>query len=311
MASAFLPEGSVPYRQYVRQPIPSLPRALKDLGYATTAIQADPKYWYNRERVYDLLGFDRVSWLRRTVDFEPAARGDWPSDQSIVRAIIRASQVAQPFFIFAFPSSTHGPFSFGAYRGSDLQVLDTVSAGAAGEVGEYINALRSADDAIGTLIEFFSQRPEPTIIAVLGDHLPPLSESALQPFFRNAKAKSKLAEARLTHRVPLLVWSNFDPTRTREELSVNALPSYLLEKMGIVPSGFLAVTNAVRLELPVLGSYVQAADGSLWDRDSVPAQKQGLIDDYRLIQYDLLLGGQYSLGDTVPQMRNRVPPQRR
>jgi hypothetical protein len=73
--------------------------------------------------------------------------------------------------------------------------------------------------------------------------------------------------------------------------------------MGIVPPGFLAVTDAVRRELPVLGGYVQAADGRVWDRDSVPTAEQTLIEDYRLLQYDLLLGKQYSLGDSVPEQR--------
>jgi hypothetical protein len=73
--------------------------------------------------------------------------------------------------------------------------------------------------------------------------------------------------------------------------------------MGIVPPGFLAVTGAVRRELPVLGSYVQAADGTVWDRDSVPPAKQAMIEDYRLLQYDLLLGAQYSLGDSAPEPR--------
>jgi hypothetical protein len=301
MASSFLPEGSVAYRQYVRQHIPSLPQALKGLGYATTAIQADPIYYYNRERVYDLLGFDQVKWLRKVPGVERAARGDWPSDRAVVRATIQASQAAQPFFIFAFPSSTHGPHNFGTYRGSDLEVLDAPAGDAAGEVQEYINAVRVADAAIGTLTEYFSRQPDSTIIVVLSDHLPPLSDDALRHFLKNVSGKSKLDQARMTHRVPLLIWSNFDIPRGYAELGVNALPSYLLEKMGIAPPGFLAVTDAVRRELPVLGSYVQAADGRVWDRDSVPVEKRTLIEDYRLLQYDLLLGEQYSLGDRAPE----------
>jgi phosphoglycerol transferase MdoB-like AlkP superfamily enzyme len=63
MTRSFLPEGSPPYRQYLRRPIPSLPSALRALGYTTVAIHADPKYYYDRERVYGLLGFDTTVWL--------------------------------------------------------------------------------------------------------------------------------------------------------------------------------------------------------------------------------------------------------
>ena len=63
MTMSFLPVGSLPFRQFIRHPLPSLPRALGDLGFATTAVQADAKYYYNREQAYDLLGFQHVVWL--------------------------------------------------------------------------------------------------------------------------------------------------------------------------------------------------------------------------------------------------------
>jgi phosphoglycerol transferase MdoB-like AlkP superfamily enzyme len=101
MTRSFLPEGSLPYRQYLRHPIPSLPRALKSLGYVTIAIQADPKYYYDRERVYDLLGFDRVVWLNEVPGVERALRGQWLSDKAVVEAVIQASQEAHSFAILS------------------------------------------------------------------------------------------------------------------------------------------------------------------------------------------------------------------
>jgi hypothetical protein len=67
--------------------------------------------------------------------------------------------------------------------------------------------------------------------------------------------------------------------------------------MGIVPSGFLGVSDAVRRKVPVLGSYAQGADGKRWNRDSLPGDERILVEDYRLLQYDLLLGKRYSLHD--------------
>jgi arylsulfatase A-like enzyme len=294
MTMSFLPEGSLPYRQYLRHPIPSLPRALRSLGYTTIAIQADPKDYFDRERVYDLLGFDRVVWLNEVPGVE-RGRGGWPSDKAVVEAVIQASQGAQPVFAFAFPSSTHSPYSFGTYRDSDLDVLDLPSR----EVKEYINALRVADRAIGMLIQYFRGQPDATIIAIFGDHLPPLSADALHTFSMKLSGMSKAEQARMIHRVPLLVWANFDLPREEKELSINALPSYLLEKMRIPPPGFLAVADAVRLKVPILASYAQGADGNMRERDSLPGKERTVVEDYRLLQYDLLLGKQYSLRDSV------------
>jgi Sulfatase len=290
MTRSFLPEGSVPYRQYLRHPLPSLPRLLRSSGYTTIAIQADPKYWYDRERAYDLLGFERALWLRSADGLERAPRGAWVADRELVRVITRTSQGGRPFFAFAFPSSTHSPYNTGAFASSDLDVVGLPEPEAS-EVKEYVNALRVADSAIGALVDYFRRRPEPTIIAVLGDHLPPLSERALQPFFARLAALPDAERARQTRRVPLLVWSNRRLPRDTAELSTSLLPSYLLEKMGIPAPGLFAVTDRVRRRFPVLSGH---ADGT--------GSEAPELEDYRVLQYDALLGRQFSLGGGARQL---------
>ena len=295
MTLSFLPERSIPLRQFVKRPLPSLPRALKDLGYRTIAVQADPKSWFNREQVYDLLGFDEAVWLHEGTG-ERAADGWWPSDKLVAEAIIRASRKAHPFFVFAFPSGTHSPYNSGLYGKSDLDVLDPLPSDAAkGEVKGYINALRDTDKAIGRLIEYFRRQPDPTMIVILGDHRPPLSGEALRLFYEKMSGISKTDQAIAIRRVPLLVWTNYGLPLEKIELSTNALPSYLLDKMGIQPTGFLAVSDTVRRKLPILSRFAGGVDGSVWDWDSLPGEERAQLDDYRLLQYDLLLGKQYSL----------------
>ena len=123
----------------------------------------------------------------------------------------------------------------------------------------------------------------------------PLSADALGPFFAQLTGLSEVERARRMRRVPLLVWANFGLPHEDSELSINALPSYLLSRMGIRASGFLGVTDDVRLRMPVVGSYLQGPDGDIWTWDSLPATERALMDDYRLLQYDLLLGRQYAL----------------
>jgi arylsulfatase A-like enzyme len=161
-------------------------------------------------------------------------------------------------------------------------------------VKEYINTIRVADQAIGTLVEHFRRQPDSTIIAIIGDHVGPLSADALGPFFAQLAGLPEVERARRMRRVPLLVWANFRLPREDSELSINALPSYLLARMGIPAPGFLAATDDVRLRMPVVGSYLQGPEGEIWGWDSLPARERGLLEDYRLLQYDLLLGKQYA-----------------
>jgi len=305
MAMAYLPDGSLPFRQYIRHPIPSLPRLLGELGYSTTAIQADAKYYYNREQAYDLLGFENVVWLNDSAGAERAARPGWPSDRAVVNAVIDATRGHRPFYVFAFPSSTHSPYNSGVYRSSTLDVTDRIAGDTAQEIKEYINTIEVADRAIGTLIEHFRHEPDSTIIAIMGDHLAPLSAGALSRFFDGLSGLSDAEQARRTRRVPLVLWANFRLPAEVGELSVNGLPGLLLEEMNVQPTGLLAVSDQVRRSLPVLSTYVQTADGRMWAWDSLPPDARALVDDQRLLEYDALLGRRYALTAT-DRARNAV-----
>jgi phosphoglycerol transferase MdoB-like AlkP superfamily enzyme len=290
LSTAFLPDGSVPYRQYLRTPVQSLPRALHALGYVSTAVQADPRYYYDRERVYPLLGFDDVRCLHDTPGVERAERGNWPSDDAIVDAVIEASDAAQRSFVFAFPSTTHSPYDFGTYRTSDLRPVGVAANRTAAELQEYANAVQVADRAIARLVDHFRARPDSTILVVLGDHLPPLSAGALGAFSERIARGSDAERTLARRRVPLLVWTRFDVPPAEITLGVPMIASLVLDLIGAPRTGVFAVSDSIRRVLPVAGAVVQDATGRIWPRDSVPAPARGLLDDYWLTVYAELFG---------------------
>lgn len=57
---AFLPTGSVAYQQFVHADHPGLPTALKKLGYRAIAMHPYGAGGWNRDTVYDFLGFDEA-----------------------------------------------------------------------------------------------------------------------------------------------------------------------------------------------------------------------------------------------------------
>ena len=59
---AFLPAGSIPYQQYIKDTTPSLASYLKGLGYETYAQHPYNASGWNRETVYPLLGCPAVPW---------------------------------------------------------------------------------------------------------------------------------------------------------------------------------------------------------------------------------------------------------
>ena len=67
----FLPAGSVPYQQYIKQEQPSLASHLGALGYVTSALHPYRAKRAGRDKVYPLLGFDNTYFQN---DFENATK---------------------------------------------------------------------------------------------------------------------------------------------------------------------------------------------------------------------------------------------
>jgi len=104
---------------------------------------------------------------------------------------------------------------------------------------------------------------------------------------------SEVEQTRETRRVPLLVWANFGLPHSEPTLSVNMIAPFVLERMGIARTGLFAVTDSLRRSVPVVSACIESVDGQLWPRDDVPPALRGPIEDYRVMQYDLLLGERY------------------
>jgi hypothetical protein len=175
------------------------------------------------------------------------------------------------------------------------------------EVKFYINALRAADQAVRKLMRYVEKLETKTIVVVLGDHVAPLSKQALLHFYDDTE-RGNLDVRRKEHRVPLLIWSNFEGGEGAVEMSLNALPPYLLTRMGIEPTGFLIFVNNFRRKLPVFSSFLEDGAGSRWAPDAIPSRYRQWIEDYALLQYDLLFGEEFLLRGGSTDEPARVAP---
>lgn len=108
---AFLPQGSVPYQQYVNGETTSLASHLQDLGYQTVATHPYNASGWERDRVYGLLGFEESIFKEGYLN---ATRiRDYISDESCVDKIINLyenKQSGQPLFVFNVTMQNHGGY---------------------------------------------------------------------------------------------------------------------------------------------------------------------------------------------------------
>lgn len=289
----FLPDSSCPYRQYLMQDIPSLPRVLHQHGYRTIAIPADPPYLFSRKAAYSHLGFDQ--WMFPEADPKTPRSPDdeFAADEAIADATIAASRGNSPFFILAFTGGTHFPWNYPDYMNATLDIVGPVPELNRSQLKTYVNALQVADNSLKKLTTYFEKTDQKTAILFVGDHLPPLGGIYNATGFFNCTG---LAETQKRYQVPMALWCNYPVAKEDFVCSANFIAVRLLQFIGLRPTGSLALSADVYSRFPVLSKYVKTADGRFFAPQSPEIPFQRLLDDYRLIQYDLLLGDQYALG---------------
>lgn len=303
-SNAFLPYGSIPYQQYVRGEVPSLASFLRDEGYATLAVHPFAGWFWNRAHVYEAFGFE--TFLAEESLPGLAKRGPLASDEALTEEIIaRVEATEEPAFLFAVSLQGHGPYEPNRYEGARIEVEAGVSEWARGSIGTYAEGIADADRGLARLIEWAGSRERPTIVVFFGDHLPPLGPVYVETGFMPTLVAPRKGDAGFMAKVretPLVIWSNRDGTvGDLGSISPALLPYYLLGAAGIdhpYYTGFLG-TVAERHRVIDRHMLVDAGGAVVQDwQQRLPVDP--LLDDYRLVQYDLLFGKGYGRARFFP-----------
>lgn len=293
-----LPEGLIAYQQYVHQPLPSLAWIFKQNGYGTTAIHPYHAWFYRRDEVYPLLGFDKFLSLD---DFSGAEiKGEYIVDTEVSHKIIEQAENSEgPFFIFAVTMQNHGPYPEDRYDNTTIKISGEISDQGIKILETYTEGLTDSDLSFKILIDYFSESDKPTLIVFLGDHLPYLGKDYLvykeTGFVGKEDNKWSLEDELKMKAVPMAVWSNYPADYSGSDtVSPSFLGAYLLEMAGVQKNNILNFAGNMAQKLPVYHKTVSINKQGLKLRQLPPDLKK-LENDYFLLQYDLLFGQQYCL----------------
>ena len=162
---AFLPTGSVPYQQFLNGAMPSLASQLGKLGYQTAALHPYYSTGWNRDKVYQYLGFDS-EYFRDTGDFPDATllRG-WVDDESAFDKLIELyeeKEEGSPLFAFEVTMQNHGGYSKEyedltneiqfSDAGEDLRSVHQVQIEA---TEKYLTLIKKTDEADRSMTDIF------------------------------------------------------------------------------------------------------------------------------------------------------------
>jgi phosphoglycerol transferase MdoB-like AlkP superfamily enzyme len=293
MTNQFLPNGSIPYKHYLKKPLPALPHLLRNQGYQATAIHPYHNWFYERDNVFNYLGFDNFV----SVEFFPNPVQDmyYYRDNEITDEIIKKlEEDEKPNFIYAITMQNHGPYRTDAkkfYASMDVKsnIPNQELSSDAKKLLEFqTDNLVEMDKELKRLIKYLQKSKRKAIVVYFGDHLPLLGDNYLvykeTGYFQNDQTFDQYVKM---YQTPLLIWNNYDYPTEQLDISAPFLASYVLDMAGLNGYYFTDFLNDLRKEgkafLPRLDylkhSKLEKAD----------------IEKYKLLQYDLLFGEKYGL----------------
>ncbi|WP_429815656.1 LTA synthase family protein [Ensifer sp. B1-9] len=297
-SNAFLPYGSIPYQQYIRNPIPSLATFFRGEGYVSRAIHPFQSWFWNRTAVYKAFGFDTFKSEENMPPMKK--RGIFASDESLTNEIIRqADAMDDPFFFFAVTLQGHGPYEANRYANNTIKIEGDLPESDRQVLATYAQGIKEADDSLKKLMDWAKKRDRETIIVLFGDHLPPLNTVYTSTGFMKgvtAERKGSKDQMKAQHETPLVVWSNkTGPKKNVGTISPAFLSYTILKQSGYEHPYYTGFLGKVHDQFRVVDRYMlirkNGKEVAEWSRQpKVPA----LLRDYRFLQHDMMFGKRYS-----------------
>ena len=284
---AFLPNGSIPYQQYIKSRTPSLAGYLKSLGYATYAQHPYQASGWNRDKVYPLLGFDNLDFMEdyRDVSYVRNYISDASDMEHIIETYEKNKASGKPAFIFNVTMQNHG-----GYTDTYMNLTNDIQSQYASEpLNQYLTLIHKTDQALENLIDYFSKVDDRTIIVFFGDHQPSLS-SSFYPYL-NGKGLSglTLSELENLYTVPFFIWTNYDSGKESVELtSLNYLSTLALERAGIALPAYNQFLADMMEEIPAVNSrgFYSKSQGKFLHVEDAAGEDAKWLKNYEILQYN-------------------------
>lgn len=253
-------DGLIPHNDMLlKNPYLSSAYTLKEDGYKTHLLHNFAGYFYNRDIVYNNLGFDTFTSLELLANgstnpsvIKSSKDNIFPSE---IKKILESTESKD--FIFGITAQLHGNYE---ETYSEFENGITAHGGfkkeVEGQVNDYVNEIKSIDNVIKDIVKSVEEVNEPTVIIFYSDHLPPLNYSGT-----NISGSSRFE-------VPYAVWDNIGLEKDDEDMDLYKLLSKYMNLSGTE------------------GNYLNKLHSMQYDNETTEKYQD-------LIQYDIMYGDNY------------------
>ena len=256
-----------------------------------TAVHTYNASLYKRKDVFRKFGFEHFFYDGSNPDLtykETIENSEYISDESAYQEVldILHSGYDSNLFVLLTTMQNHIPYESGQYT-NQFQVLNEIDEQKKSKIETYIQGLHYTDVATKNFIEEIKQIDKPITVLFFGDHLP----SDIFDYFAEEN-NDDLA----FYKTDYFIYSNFEQkVLNYPVVSPNVMSSIVLEQLNITLSPYYVMLDEVKKTIPVIrwGEYL--LDEFFVYEDEFPESAQELVNDYRMIQYDINAGEQYSI----------------
>lgn len=296
----------------------SIAKEAKSAGYETTAIHSFSGGMYKRDYVLPKEGFDKFITQDEMNHVEKAgSTGGYINDRSIYQETLDLLENSeQKQLVSVITMQNHAPYYHFNYSDEEYEFAyddPAVDESTRNIILAYIQSVHYSDTFLWEFLESLSSSNEKTVVLFFGDHAPGI-------FTELVKAEDS-SIANLVHLTPYFIWSNFEPKGkyansafgeeffkkfggayinesveknvfsslskniTLPTTTPNCLTNALYGVLGLKRNAEKMLLEEVCKEAPILSSVYLGND--------IPTGKA--VEDYSLLNYDILNGKQYWL----------------
>lgn len=287
-AVTFLPMGTVAYQLYVKEGMPSLISWANSLGFHTTTFHPYKASGWNRQVVYEDFGADQQLY-EEDVENPAYVRG-YISDACDFEVLkqITSAEKGDRQFVFNVTMQNHGGYAQSWNNLIRTPVLSGALAGTSSNTEQYLALMRTTDEALEDLLNYYAGQSEPTLIVLFGDHQGKLSTEFYERLYGKSMDALDMKEIEQQYVVPFFIWANYDMDAASDVMiSTNYLGTLMAQVSGYPLTGYQRFLSRIYEELPVINrtGYVNWQGDVVSDAEQLNDEQQSLLEQYAMLSY--------------------------
>ena len=258
--------------------------------------------FYNRRAVYKNMGINYFYTTDSTVPvkYQETIDGDSHiSDESAYKNVLsKISKKNNSQFIQLLTMQNHTPWTF---EGRDYNMIEPTNSNAdENTIESYLQGLHYTDEATQTFLDKLNDLSRPITLVWYGDHWPGIFN------FVNTTT-----DALSAHSTPYFIWQNDAAKKANGTVNVSAnyadpsdFTAMMMKMNGMKVDAYWALKTEMLEKVPTINNYTRDDKGKLTfldqqgnkiDEKSLTKDQQEIVNDFKLVQYDITTGKSYLL----------------